>query len=129
MEDLAADCSGALRILDAVYHDSLEEGRKLVTAVKWGLHAEVCNGFYAGLPLDELAEAYARAMETLEHHQQHAAIGCTVEQLRSSFGDYNKAHETGDDKFGKKYYHNMPMKFDAWAMIYLPSYSTMERRG
>lgn len=41
-----------------------------------------------------------------------AAIGCTVEQLRASFGDYNKAHETGDDKFGKKYFHNMPMKFD-----------------
>lgn len=31
----------AIKILKAVYADSLEEGRKLANAVKWGLHTEV----------------------------------------------------------------------------------------
>jgi hypothetical protein len=30
----------ALRVISLVYADSLEEGRKLVTTIKWGLHAE-----------------------------------------------------------------------------------------
>ncbi|MCB9699565.1 MAG: serine/threonine-protein kinase PknK [Alphaproteobacteria bacterium] len=49
----------------------------------WGLHGEVCNGFYAGVPLPELAATTARNLEALEHHQQLAALGCTVQYDRA----------------------------------------------
>jgi flavocytochrome c len=40
------------------------------------------------------------------------AIGCTEAQLKQSFDDYNKAAETGKDKFDKKYFHNGPFTMD-----------------
>ncbi|MCA9493002.1 MAG: serine/threonine-protein kinase PknK [Myxococcales bacterium] len=48
----------------------------------WGLHGEVCNGFYAGVALPELSATTARHLEALEHHQQLTALGCTVQYGR-----------------------------------------------
>lgn len=39
-------------------------------------------------------------------------IGCTEAQLKQSFADYNKAAESGTDKFDKKYFHNGPFTMD-----------------
>ncbi len=49
----------------------------------WGLHCEVCNGFYAGAPLDELAPVFERNRASLEHHRQMAALGCTLQYGRA----------------------------------------------
>jgi histidine kinase len=45
----------------------------------WGLHVEVCNGFYAGVELGALSRSTTRNLEALAHHQQLAAHGCTVQ--------------------------------------------------
>lgn len=45
----------------------------------WGLHGGMCNSFYAGVNLGELAETFEEHHAILVHHQQLPALGCTVQ--------------------------------------------------
>jgi hypothetical protein len=49
----------------------------------WGLHAEVCNGFYAGVDLATLGRTCQRNVATLRHHAQLTALDCTVQYERA----------------------------------------------
>ncbi len=59
----------------------------------WALHTEVCNGFWAGLGLDRLAETARHHVALLEHHKQLPALACTyqfvqaIENLRGNSQD------------------------------------------
>ncbi len=45
----------------------------------WALHCEVCNSFYAGLPVPQLATMFEANHKTLRYYQQMAALGCTTQ--------------------------------------------------
>jgi diguanylate cyclase (GGDEF)-like protein len=49
----------------------------------WALHTEVCNGFWAGLELDRLAETARHHVALLEHHKQLPALACTYQFVQA----------------------------------------------
>lgn len=45
----------------------------------WAVHTEVCNGVWAGLNLNEMAELARHHIALLEHHKQLPALACTYQ--------------------------------------------------
>ena len=45
----------------------------------WALHCRLCNGFYAGESVVKLQAVWKDVHATLLHHQQAAALGCTLQ--------------------------------------------------
>ena len=45
----------------------------------WALHTSVGYGFYAGTPLDELADIAERNLSLLRHHRQRPPLVCTAQ--------------------------------------------------
>lgn len=97
----------------------------------WALHTEVCNGFWAGLELDRLAETARHHVALLEHHKQLPALACTyqfvqaIENMRGNSQD--PARLVGDNYDEKAHRDRLLAKNFRGALFVLSAVATMCR--